>query len=105
MADRAAREPDSSLMARVLRYRDVALNGIRLLGEYAPRSFNGDLLLFTPTREPSEALRLAEAWQPYIQGRVENYDIDSTHIDMTSPRPVSEIGSVLSRKLRELDGE
>jgi thioesterase domain-containing protein len=41
-----------------------------------------------------------EAWKPYIEGRIELYEVDSTHENMTQPEPLKQIALRVSEKLQ-----
>ncbi|GAA1044576.1 amino acid adenylation domain-containing protein [Streptomyces murinus] len=62
-------------------------------------SFGGDLLFFNATGTPAP-LTAAEAWAPYVGGRIEEVDIDCRHAEMTDPEPLRAIGEILSGRLR-----
>jgi thioesterase domain-containing protein len=67
---------------------------------YVPeRRFTGNAVFFNALRTPA-ALTGADAWAPYILGRVEEHDIDSAHWDLTTTEPLREIGKVLAEQLR-----
>ncbi|BBC92731.1 amino acid adenylation domain-containing protein [Streptomyces griseofuscus] len=61
--------------------------------------FTGDLLFFNATGTPAP-LTAAEAWAPYVGGRIEEVDIDCRHAEMTEPEPLRAIGEILSGRLR-----
>ncbi|WDO05327.1 amino acid adenylation domain-containing protein [Streptomyces murinus] len=62
-------------------------------------SFGGDLLFFNATGTPAP-LTAAEAWAPYVGGRIEEVGIDCRHAEMTEPEPLRAIGEILSGRLR-----
>ncbi|MFD3850807.1 thioesterase domain-containing protein [Streptomyces microflavus] len=62
---------------------------------------DGDLLFFTAGRE-AEAASLADRWSPYVEGRVQNYEIDCAHLEMMGPEPLSEIAAVVDKYLGAL---
>ncbi|MER5465933.1 amino acid adenylation domain-containing protein, partial [Streptomyces sp. NPDC002668] len=76
----------------------IANLDIRL--RYVPElSFSGDLLFFNAIGTPAP-LTAAEAWAPYVRGRVEEVDVDCEHAEMTDPEPLRAIAEVLDRRLR-----
>ncbi|MGW1715506.1 amino acid adenylation domain-containing protein [Streptomyces sp. NPDC002156] len=87
---------DAELAALV----DVTANNRRLLGEFAPAPYDGDLLFFTAAQDPDALPDRYGAWQPYIKGRVANHDIPCTHGEMTRPTSLDRIGPVLDSHLR-----
>lgn len=69
------------------------------IGAEPPRTpFDGDLLFFTAGREPG-ASSLAGLWTPYVQGRVDNHEVDCEHLAMADPEPLSEIAAVVEKHL------
>ncbi|KAI8350224.1 Alpha/Beta hydrolase protein [Mortierella sp. GBAus27b] len=76
----------------------------RLGVNHSPLSCNTGMILFRamvqqdPTRQPVSP----DEWKPYVKGEIEVYDIDSDHIGMDQPGPLAVIGSVLARKLDEI---
>ncbi|MFC9679241.1 amino acid adenylation domain-containing protein [Streptomyces sp. NPDC056948] len=88
---------DSELAALV----DVTANNRRLLGEFAPTSYRGDLLFFTADADPDAVPGRYGSWQPYVEGRIHNHDIPCTHGEMTRPTSLGRIGPVLDSHLRK----
>jgi amino acid adenylation domain-containing protein len=87
---------DAELAALV----DVTADNRRLLGEFAPTPYRGDLLLFTAAHDPDAHPDRPGLWRPYIEGRIDNHDIPCTHGEMTGPASLGLIGAVLDRRLR-----
>ncbi len=87
---------DAELAALV----DVTANNRRLLGEFTPTTYDGDLLFFTAAQDPDAIFDRHGSWQPYVEGRVDNHDIPCTHGEMTRPRSLDRIGPVLDSHLR-----
>ncbi|KOG14015.1 non-ribosomal peptide synthetase [Streptomyces viridochromogenes] len=87
---------DAELAALV----EVTANNRRLLEEFDPLPYDGDLLLFSAARDPDAHPDRHTAWQPYVRGRVHSHDIPCTHGEMTRPGPLDLIGPRLARQLR-----
>ena len=87
---------DAELAALV----EVTANNRRLLGEFAPTRYRGDLLIFTAAHDPDAHPGRHDAWRPYVEGRIDNHDIPCTHGEMTGPSALGLIGPVLDRRLR-----
>jgi thioesterase domain-containing protein len=87
---------DAELAALV----DVTANNRRLLGEFAPTSYRGDLLFFTAAQDPDAVPDRYGSWQPYVEGRIDNHDIPCAHGEMTRPTALDRIGPVLDSRLR-----
>ncbi|OZM71143.1 non-ribosomal peptide synthetase [Amycolatopsis antarctica] len=77
---------------------DVFSNNARLLAGFTPGVFDGDLLMFTAAHTGPDARDSAD-WLPHVGGRVEVHPIDAAHREMTGPRALATIGSVLARRL------
>ncbi|MFD3841758.1 amino acid adenylation domain-containing protein [Streptomyces sp. NPDC058642] len=88
---------DAELAALV----DVTANNRRLLGEFAPTSYRGDLLFFTAEADPDAVPGRYGSWQPYVEGRIHNHDIPCAHGEMTRPTSLCRIGPVLDSQLRK----
>lgn len=88
---------DAELTALV----DVTANNRRLLGEFAPTSYRGDLLFFTAEADPDAVSGRYGSWQPYVEGRIHNHDIPCTHGEMTRPTSLDRVGPVLDSHLRK----
>jgi thioesterase domain-containing protein/acyl carrier protein len=87
---------DAELAALV----DVTANNRRLLGEFAPTSYRGDLLFFTAAQDPDAVPDRYGSWRPYVEGRIDNHDIPCAHGEMTRPTALDRIGPVLDSRLR-----
>ncbi|MGF7045583.1 nonribosomal peptide synthetase DhbF [Paenibacillus sp. DS2015] len=84
----------------ILNLKETYVNSVRILGSYVPKRYHGDLLFFRSTVIPDWFAPIApETWNPYIDGQVEQYDIDCRHKDLCQPEPLAEIGRVLVAKL------
>jgi thioesterase domain-containing protein len=111
---------DADAVVRVLRQRDAVLAGFaeaevealvraavnhsEIMRAYRPQRFAGDLVLFTASRTDTGTSPAGPGWSDYVEGEIDNYAIESTHLQMTSAEPLAEIGRVLSRKLSYLPG-
>ncbi|WP_166243333.1 amino acid adenylation domain-containing protein [Paenibacillus turpanensis] len=87
----------------IVKLRNTYVNSVRLLCEYVPVPSRGDVLFFRSTLIPDWFGPIyPEAWNPYVQGDILQYDIECKHKDLCQPGPLAEIGQVLARKLEEL---
>ncbi|MGW7516150.1 amino acid adenylation domain-containing protein [Streptomyces sp. NPDC054796] len=92
--------PERTLTAVV----GIVTNNARLMRRHQHRRYEGDLLFFTAAAPREEDWLTREAWRPYVSGEVTNHDLDCLHPQLTLPRHLSHIGSVLATRLAELDG-
>ncbi|ASS75853.1 non-ribosomal peptide synthetase [Tumebacillus algifaecis] len=89
----------------ILNLKETYVNSVRILGEYVPRRYEGDLLFFRSTIIPDWFTPIApETWHPYLDGNIEQIDIHCRHKDLCQPEPLVEIGRVIAAKLREMKG-
>ncbi|MFF5965051.1 amino acid adenylation domain-containing protein [Streptomyces collinus] len=93
--DMAGSLSDAELAALV----EVTASNGRLLGEFAPSSYRGDLLFFTAAHDPGAVSARYGTWQPYVAGHVDNHDVPCSHGDMTRPAALDRIGPVLDAHL------
>ncbi|MFF7521834.1 amino acid adenylation domain-containing protein [Streptomyces pseudovenezuelae] len=77
----------------------VTANNRRLLGEFTPTSYRGDLLFFTAAQDPDAVPGRYRAWQPYVRGRIANHDVPCAHGEMTRPASLDRMGPVLDGHL------
>jgi amino acid adenylation domain-containing protein len=91
---------DAQTMERI---GGVYLNNFRLLREFSPQQFLGDLLLFTAEQEDPDAgldgPPTALAWEPYIGGQVRLHPIACRHHDMMRRYALAQIGPILRAAL------
>lgn len=90
--DMTASLDDPELAALV----EVTAGNRRLMEEFAPTSYRGDLLFFTAAQDPDTHPDRHRAWQPYVDGRVDNHDLPCVHGEMTRPGPLERVGTVLN---------
>ncbi|MEU1473798.1 amino acid adenylation domain-containing protein [Streptomyces sp. NPDC005760] len=93
--DMTASLDDAELAALV----EVTAQNRRLMEEFAPTSYRGDLLFFTAAQDPDTHPERHRAWQPYVDGRVDNHDVPCVHGEMTRPGPLERIGPALNTAL------
>lgn len=87
----------------VMSLKDTYVNSVRVLGAYRPGLYRGDLLFVHSTVIPDWFTPISpETWQPYITGRIEQHDLACRHKDLCQPGPLTDIGSILSRKLADI---
>ncbi|MFJ5548010.1 amino acid adenylation domain-containing protein [Streptomyces sp. NPDC093225] len=78
---------------------EVTVNNVRLMKEFAPRRYDGPVVLFQAGRERHLSPETAAAlWTPWV-GALEHHVVDCGHADMTRPGALSEIAPVLVRHL------
>nr|WNA11485.1 nonribosomal peptide synthetase [Kitasatospora sp.] len=83
---------------------EISANNTHLTVDYRPGPIDGDLLLIAASEQQDPPVT-AEAWRPYVRGSVETHVVTGEHGAMlTRPGTLTEIGRILSDKLRELAG-
>ncbi|MFC9502551.1 amino acid adenylation domain-containing protein [Streptomyces sp. NPDC057002] len=93
--DMAATLTDAELLALV----EVTANNRRLITEFAPRTYRGDVLFFTAAQDPDASRYGYRSWRPYVTGRIDNHDVPCTHAAMTRPEPLALIGPITAGRL------
>ncbi|MDV7241304.1 MULTISPECIES: non-ribosomal peptide synthetase [Rhodococcus] len=77
---------------------DNFANAVRLESEPSQIVVNSDLLFFTAARNPATAAT-HRLWEPFVNGTIVNHDLDCEHKDMTQPRWIGEVGTVVNEAL------
>ncbi|KFH62971.1 hypothetical protein MVEG_11009 [Podila verticillata NRRL 6337] len=78
---------------------------MRLTRSSEPHVYGGDLVMLRASKphvDGTIAMKSAEEWRPYVLGKIEGFDIASTHGDMIQPEPLAQIGRILSERLGAL---
>jgi ribosomal protein S28E/S33 len=85
-------------------FLNVLKNNSRILRECSSPVYQGDVLLFCATERLDASIPIvsAQVWEPYVLGEIEVHDIHCEHDDMDRPQPMTEIGHILSHKLKLL---
>jgi nonribosomal peptide synthetase DhbF len=86
------------------RLAEVFLRNTKLVAEFTPGLFRGDLLFFTAAADGSGHAMSAHTWQPSITGRIAEHRVECAHEAMTQPGPLAEIGQALAAALATTDG-
>ncbi|MEU3918093.1 amino acid adenylation domain-containing protein [Streptomyces sp. NPDC029004] len=81
----------------------IVTNNARLMRTHRHQTFEGDLLFFTAAAPRAEDWLTPHAWRPYMSGRLDEHRLDCLHPEMTQPRQLDEIATVLMARLKELD--
>lgn len=88
----------------ILNLKNTYVNSVGILGSYKPKTFRGNVLFFRSTIIPDWFDPIEpDSWKPYINGQIEQIDIDCRHKDLCQPEPLAQIGEVLAVKLEELN--
>lgn len=89
----------------ILNLKETYVNSVGLLGKYVPKQFHGNIVFFRSTIIPEWFDPISpDTWFNYIDGEIEQYDIDCRHKDLCQPGPLTEIGQVLANRLQEMKG-
>ncbi|MEC0532316.1 non-ribosomal peptide synthetase DhbF [Bacillus spizizenii] len=88
----------------ILNLKNTYVNSVGILGSYKPKTFRGNVLFFRSTIIPEWFDPIEpDSWKPYINGQIEQIDIDCRHKDLCQPEPLAQIGKVLAFKLEEMN--
>ncbi|MEN0135295.1 MAG: amino acid adenylation domain-containing protein, partial [Rhodococcus sp. (in: high G+C Gram-positive bacteria)] len=70
-----------------------------LMRDYRPGLFDGDVLFFTAAHDDPSLRRAVGTWRPWVNGRITNHPVQSTHWQITEPAAVRVIGPLLAEYL------
>ncbi len=73
----------------------------RLMVDFQPDRFEGDMLLFMAT-EDRDSTPSPSTWKSYVTGDIAVHEIACRHADMSLPAPLSTIGRLVEQHLRSL---
>ncbi|MER5481516.1 amino acid adenylation domain-containing protein [Streptomyces sp. NPDC002734] len=76
-----------------------------LMARYVPGVADADLTFFTARRPGEPEGALAATWISCTEGVVDNHTVESEHLRMTEPEPLSHIGRIISEKLSTVEKE
>ncbi|KEK23981.1 amino acid adenylation domain-containing protein [Bacillus gaemokensis] len=89
----------------ILNLKETYVNSVGLLGKYVPKLFRGNIVFFRSTIIPEWFDPISpDTWHSYIDGELEQYEIDCRHKDLCQPGPLTEIGQVLANRLHGMRG-
>ncbi|ARP74582.1 type I polyketide synthase [Streptomyces pluripotens] len=101
--------PSPVTRAEAAAIADVMRNSLRIVPQFRPGVFHGDVLFFSATQDPCTdggdlalAPDKAGAWRPYVDGTLTDHAVPCGHYEMTEPEPMAVIGAVLAKSLRSL---
>ena len=74
----------------------------RLMNEYTPPIFDGEIVFVSSSDEGSAVIR-ADIWRQFVRGAVSETPVDIAHVDMMSPEGLMVVGPIVNGALgREL---
>ncbi|OZM74640.1 non-ribosomal peptide synthetase [Amycolatopsis antarctica] len=71
----------------------------RLMNDFTPRRFDGDVLFFTAEAGRDENTPTLHEWAPYLQGRIDNHPVPFEHARLQQPAALEHIGPVVADAL------
>ncbi|WP_139277826.1 non-ribosomal peptide synthetase, partial [Rhodococcus marinonascens] len=81
------------------RLLSTAERNSRLMSEYRPERFDGDIVFFTATADDATGTRAVRGWDGAATGKVDNHPVPATHWRMTSPDALAVAGPILNDAL------
>jgi thioesterase domain-containing protein len=79
---------------------DAAKQNINLARQSPlPDRYHGQLVFFTAMKDRSDPSLTHSAWQPFIEGKIENYDLDCDHAGIMSNQSLPAIAKILATHL------
>ncbi|WP_280335012.1 non-ribosomal peptide synthetase [Nocardia wallacei] len=89
--------------AQVQRLYDAYLVGARMGHRYLPSHYDGELVYFTALADcgPADGAEPvgAAGWEPFVDAEIHEYLVDCTHVEMSGPAALAEIGPTLRAHL------
>ncbi|NRG47260.1 hypothetical protein HRF87_21270, partial [Bacillus sp. CRN 9] len=86
----------------IINLKDTYKNSIKIMSEYKPKQYNGDMLFFKSTIVPDWFKEADPArWLPFLCGKMKQFDIECRHKDMCQPVPLAQIGKIISQELQK----
>ncbi|MEU3891392.1 amino acid adenylation domain-containing protein [Streptomyces sp. NPDC029041] len=82
--------------ASVSRMVTVFLNNTRLIADFRPRRFDGDLVFFGATVGRTDPGLTPDTWRPYLTGRIEEHHLDTDHAGLARPEALGRIARTLA---------
>jgi nonribosomal peptide synthetase DhbF len=82
---------------QLLALLNVWKNNIRLMNNFSPRRFTGDLLLLSAMDGNVDAP--VERWKPYVSGEIKWHEIACGHAGMMNAEPLRQIGPMVASEL------
>ncbi|MFE2979167.1 amino acid adenylation domain-containing protein [Streptomyces sp. NPDC059258] len=76
----------------------VMVEHTRMVRRFDQPVYRGTVLFFSATQSPEAQPGL---WDPYVEGELHAYDIDSTHFGLTAPRSAAEICTLINHHLHD----
>ncbi|MFE9429161.1 alpha/beta fold hydrolase, partial [Kitasatospora sp. NPDC006697] len=64
---------------------------VRMMREFEPAPYRGDLLFVTATEQRSAGTPSFEVWSRHVTGRIENHRVAATHHGLMYPGPIAQI--------------
>ncbi|MFD6450794.1 thioesterase domain-containing protein, partial [Nocardia sp. NPDC060220] len=89
---------------RIARIIDAATASMRMVDEYRPRRFDGDLVYFAATVDDPSGSRGAASWATAVDGTVHRHAIPATHWAMAGEAALARIADVLDGSGSETRG-
>ncbi|MFD6395686.1 non-ribosomal peptide synthase/polyketide synthase [Nocardia sp. NPDC060249] len=80
---------------RVTRIIDAATASMRMVDDYRPRRFDGDLVYFAATVDDPSGSRGAASWATAVDGTIHRHGIPATHWAMAGEAALARIADVL----------
>ncbi|MGC0314399.1 amino acid adenylation domain-containing protein [Kitasatospora acidiphila] len=78
---------------------ETYLRSSRLLAEFTPERFDGDLLFFTAMTDRAADAHTAGSWRAHCTGRIVDIPVHTDHNGMTTEAGLAEVGSELAAVL------
>ncbi|MEU4770243.1 AMP-binding protein, partial [Actinosynnema sp. NPDC023794] len=99
---RSAGNPVGELgVAAVAAVERVFAANLALRAAHVPGHYDGDILFFTATAGKPADAPTADAWRPWVGGRIAEHPIPVAHGAMTGPTALARLGPMLAARLTD----
>ncbi|MEU3838524.1 amino acid adenylation domain-containing protein [Streptomyces sp. NPDC028635] len=82
--------------AAIARMTGVFLNNTRLIQDFTPARFDGDMVFFAATAGRTDPALTPGAWRPHLTGRLEEHHLDTDHAGLARPDVLGVIARTLA---------
>ncbi|MFH8930913.1 amino acid adenylation domain-containing protein [Streptomyces pristinaespiralis] len=76
----------------------VFLNNTRLIQNFRPRRFTGDMVFFAAAAGHHDPALTPGNWRPYVTGRIEEHHLDTDHAGLARPEALGAVARTLAQR-------
>jgi pristinamycin I synthase-3/4 len=76
----------------------VFLNNTRLIQNFRPQQFTGDMVFFAAAAGHHDPALTPGNWSPYVTGRIEEHHLDTDHAGLARPEALGAVARTLAQR-------